>query len=274
MGKYEGYRCAHCNEIFSESDDVVVCPICGAPHHRKCYIETGKCAAENLHETGESYNPVSEKKEELNKKTCPRCGHELDNEAVFCPHCKTDLRAPRQERPIYQDAMLFGAVRPDDTIDGVKAKDLAEYVGPSSGIFLQKWKIAEKNGSSFSLNIPALLFGPFYYLYRRMNLLGIVFLIFRFISNIPYAICTIAEYVNSSANLTDWAMLADIFSIIGLAVNILAALFFNKLYLSKAVAEIKNPDKIKKGGVSMPAVLIGMSALFAASFILSYFLII
>jgi hypothetical protein len=268
MGKYQGYRCAHCNEIFSEADDVVVCPVCGAPHHRDCYLSSGRCAAEELHQRGENYRPLEEEKKEENKKPCPRCGKPLHPEAVFCPHCKTDLsNIPKQPFSVFP-------IHPDDEIEGVKAKDLAEYVGPSSPVFLHKWKIAEKAGSFFSLNFSALFFGPFYYLYRKMNLLGIIFLIFRFVSNIPYMIYTIGELTNSTANFSDWTMLANIFSIVSLIVNILAALFFNKLYLNKAVSDIKNPNKKKKGGISMAAVLISLAALFVATYLFTYIMLI
>lgn len=268
MGKYQGYRCAHCNEIFSDADNVVVCPICGAPHHRDCYIGLGRCAAENLHESGETYKPLEEEKNEDNKKPCPRCGSSLDKDAVFCPVCRTNL-LKNAETPFD-----FSFIRPDDEIEGVKVKDLAEYVGPNAAGFIHKWKMSEKLGSLFSFNIPALLFGPFYYLYRKMNLLGIIFLVFRFVSNIPYMISELGKMTNSTANFSDWEMLSFIFSIISLIVNFLAAFIFNKLYLNKAVSDIKNPNKIKKGGVSMNAVLISIAALFAVVYLFSYVLLI
>ena len=44
MSLYKGYKCAACGNVFDENDDVVVCPECGAPHHRSCYLEKGQCA--------------------------------------------------------------------------------------------------------------------------------------------------------------------------------------------------------------------------------------
>ena len=37
MNKYVNVPCAKCGKPFTEDDDVVVCPDCGAPHHRSCY---------------------------------------------------------------------------------------------------------------------------------------------------------------------------------------------------------------------------------------------
>jgi hypothetical protein len=43
MTKFTGQECPACCEKFAEGDDVVVCPDCGAPHHRLCYAENGEC---------------------------------------------------------------------------------------------------------------------------------------------------------------------------------------------------------------------------------------
>ena len=40
---YEGYTCPVCGEKFKESDDIVACPECGAPHHRDCWKKEGHC---------------------------------------------------------------------------------------------------------------------------------------------------------------------------------------------------------------------------------------
>jgi hypothetical protein len=51
---YNNYFCPVCGEKFNEDDDVVVCPECGTPHHRKCWAENGRCVNENLHNTEEN----------------------------------------------------------------------------------------------------------------------------------------------------------------------------------------------------------------------------
>lgn len=49
MNKYVNVPCAKCGKPFTEDDDVVVCPDCGAPHHRSCYLELGHCARQDQH---------------------------------------------------------------------------------------------------------------------------------------------------------------------------------------------------------------------------------
>lgn len=52
---YIGARCPVCEKKFIEGDDIVVCPVCGAPHHRDCYAEEGQCAFEEEHITGKPW---------------------------------------------------------------------------------------------------------------------------------------------------------------------------------------------------------------------------
>ena len=50
--EFTQYKCPVCNEQFKSGDDIVVCPECGTPHHRVCYLAKNKCAFEALHEKG------------------------------------------------------------------------------------------------------------------------------------------------------------------------------------------------------------------------------
>lgn len=35
--EFTEYKCPVCDKQFKKGDDIVVCPECGAPHHRECY---------------------------------------------------------------------------------------------------------------------------------------------------------------------------------------------------------------------------------------------
>lgn len=52
---YENQKCQYCGEEFCKNDDIVVCPQCGAPYHRKCWEEHGECAFESKHKEGFVY---------------------------------------------------------------------------------------------------------------------------------------------------------------------------------------------------------------------------
>ena len=43
MPKYYGCPCEGCGRPLALTDDIVVCPDCGAPYHRSCYEKMGLC---------------------------------------------------------------------------------------------------------------------------------------------------------------------------------------------------------------------------------------
>ena len=61
--------CSLCHAYLFEDDDVVCCPVCGAPHHRDCYMNIGHCALEEFHGTENQYDKVREKEREEAEKT-------------------------------------------------------------------------------------------------------------------------------------------------------------------------------------------------------------
>jgi len=62
MGIHTGEKCFVCGQVFTDNDDVVVCPDCGTPYHRACWQKNGACVNLPLHESGKSWQP--EKKAE------------------------------------------------------------------------------------------------------------------------------------------------------------------------------------------------------------------
>ena len=41
--RYSQEKCPVCENEFTNDDDIVVCPLCGTPHHRECYKKNGEC---------------------------------------------------------------------------------------------------------------------------------------------------------------------------------------------------------------------------------------
>ena len=67
--KTEGVSCVRCHAYLFPEDDIVYCPVCGAPHHRECYEQLGHCALEEFHGTDRQYDIVKAK-EVLNGYQC------------------------------------------------------------------------------------------------------------------------------------------------------------------------------------------------------------
>ena len=80
MSNYTGYRCPVCGKAFAQGDDVVVCPDCGAPHHRECYRSLGRCAYEEKHAAGEAWSPATAAGEEEGawKNVLTAAGYQVD----------------------------------------------------------------------------------------------------------------------------------------------------------------------------------------------------
>ena len=112
--RYKDINCAFCGEPFQETDDVVVCPVCGTPHHRACWTAQQHCANEALHEQGfewkfpEDKDPLKKLDEQKRAARspepefllkngesvieCPRCGALNYGNDAFCMKCHAPLK--------------------------------------------------------------------------------------------------------------------------------------------------------------------------------------
>lgn len=222
MGNYTGAKCISCGELFKEGDDVVVCPDCGTPYHRECYLREGKCINEELHVSGQSWTQEQETSgEESDQENirCIRCGFENTPEKLFCEKCGTPLmKNMSEERPFNtadgrggynRDTSGFGGMdgfnggfgpdggpmgaqafgrtiyNQDSEIDGVKLGDYAKYVGGNPIGFLSNFIRFGKFGSKLSINFGAFLFPEVYFLYRKMKPWGILSMLLFALLSIP-----------------------------------------------------------------------------------------
>ena len=87
-------------------------------------------------------------------------------------------QAPRQEQAPDQDFFSAGSmgpdgftckeVGPDDPIDGIKARDWASYVGPSSIYYMMQFFRMQETRRKAVISFSAFFLGPFYFFYRKM----------------------------------------------------------------------------------------------------------
>lgn len=210
MANYTGVHCPVCNKRFVEEDDVVVCPICGTPHHRSCYDAQGKCAFHNLHIKGHTWQRPedmghAENKQQTEEDSCPSCGAYNPKSGLFCQVCGAPL-GKRQENstsgfhPFAQKPftgsfegnidshasyrMAFGGLSPDEKIADIDARDIALYVGTNSQYFLPRFK-QMTTSHAVSPNFAAFFFHFLYFFYRKMYLVGFLLLGLLAITQIP-----------------------------------------------------------------------------------------
>lgn len=135
----KGLSCVHCKAYLFEEDDIVYCPVCGAPHHRECYNQIGHCALETLHGTENEYSKQeivsaeAEKKKDTennNKEIeyrCKVCGETYPIKEPKCPECNSPNLSHIQMAGGFYDP--FGGIDPNkDLGNGVTASEAARFV--------------------------------------------------------------------------------------------------------------------------------------------------
>ena len=286
MFKYKGISCPHCGEEFKEDDQILICPDCGAPYHRHCVEELGKCMFDDLHARHESWQPPQKAphEEEAEQKydgraamRCGRCGTLAPPHSLFCPVCGTPLNGEAAEgqeppfpggetaspggQPFRQMAYNpyttpFGGLSPDEEVEDIPAKDLVLYVGQNTHYFLPKFKEMAARGKSVSWNWSAFFLGAYYFFYRKMWGLGAIATVLSLFLSAPSLIITFnavfyqlgMEMPASAAALQFLDNVSNYFYILSLALNLFFGLFFNRLYKNKVFRNIRSIREENAGG--------------------------
>ncbi|MBR5222965.1 MAG: DUF2628 domain-containing protein [Clostridia bacterium] len=275
--KKQNDSCALCHAYLFEEDDVVYCPVCGAPHHRECYNSIGHCALEETHGTDMQYDKL-------------KAAEKADNSKVQYTQStiKDDNYTPGDEIFRNLPPMDFlGGVAPDEIIeDGVTAKEARNFVISNTARYIPKFKRLS-NEQKKSWNLMAFFFPSQWLLSRKMYKAGIICAVLTIIFNLltfPLQITlfnlgfgdikTTAEMMQFlTANLSQihFTLLISAFlsSSLDVLLRLLVAIFGDWWYKQHAISKIKdikaNSDDIaedfrKQGGVNILLFLIGLLA--------------
>lgn len=186
-------QCQICKGYLFEDDDIVVCPQCGAPHHRDCWQTVGHCGVEELHGTDSQYDLAMGKKSEKTEASdeaelhvCPRCRKTAKAEnAQFCPYCgqayETNHGGSANGATFQNGANPFdpyGGLPKNTTIDGVRVEDIATFVGSGSARYINRFSALNKNKKG-SWNWAAFIFPSGWCFARKMVPAGILYLIMQ-----------------------------------------------------------------------------------------------
>lgn len=181
MTSFKGINCPICNVPFSDADDIVVCPQCGAPYHRACYKQVGHCIYN--HEAGEAWQrPQAAKAEPEDTIRCPQCGTDNPAGSLFCSTCGKSLTAPPEQpnvtpggNPSAAYSSFFTAasgLHPDEQIaDDVTVDEAAKAVQVNSLYYVPIFKSIRERGRS-RFNFSALFFSGGWLLFRKQYKAG------------------------------------------------------------------------------------------------------
>lgn len=360
---YEGYICPVCKQKFKDSDDIVACPECGAPHHRACWNQEGHCHFIADHGTprqwkrpeepsfpsedfpaasgpspAESPSSAQRPKGDGSVKYCTRCGQQNPEYAEFCSRCGQKLSAPDwssrggptppgqpphgdnnapfvgngnnnnapyggnntpfggygEYSPFHMPVIdPYGGVPHDDKIQGVSAEELVTYVGGNSAYYVPRFFKMARTGSRTSWNWAALLFTPYWLLYRKNYVSGSIVLfllvlrdfIFFYIFNILpidtsgtasfYQLFDALNALNAEGSYSGYLTVLSLLSLASILVQVLFGLIGNMLYMHASLTRIQKiqakagtnvsvrenidyrQELASRGGVSLVMVAVG-----------------
>lgn len=287
MSFYEGLSCPVCNESFTEESDIVVCPKCGLPHHRRCWAIENHCHEADKHDTPEQWsrekaNPKEPSAAETDEKVCPNCSKVNTCYAEFCARCGADLESedwhsasqtppPAYEyRPGYVPFSATEQYSDDALISNISSKELAAVVGSNTPYYISRFRRVNQN-KTCGWNWAACLLGPLWLLYRKQYWLGGLAFVIDTVCTIVYNLfnysiypegTTVANTVSMEKMMeSPWFQYAMAASMVLILMRVLLGIFGNNLYLTSCVKRIRNakleiPDISSyelstKGGVSL-----------------------
>ena len=308
MTRYTGNHCPVCEQAFTDTDDIVVCPDCGTPYHRDCWKKVGACMHRSEHAAGFEWQPEigPDADKAAHEATCPNCGTRNTPGAARCSHCgcplprsdadSADAAKPEEQVPIYardpsavnnrsdapgphietysadrEGGIYRREIGPEDTIDGIKAKDLAAYVGRSPMYYLMQFFRMSITNRKAAVCLSAFLFGPAYLFYRKMWKEGLLTAILTIVLSIPTFIEIISVFNPSllGAMPLGWLPVAvNVCAVASWALNIILGLFavswyrreakknIDRIYADYPDGEARTDALLQKGGTNLLAALL------------------
>ena len=290
---YEGQACPICGQHFAESDDIVACPECGAPHHRDGWKQEGHCHFADAHGTDRQWaRTVPAAAQAKPTRKCPNCGNENPEFAEFCARCGRELaeqawssadpvppsRVNQYTPPSRGDFAPFHIVGQDpfggiprtEQIDGIPVETIAEVVGPHSGYYLPRFYKISRSGGKISWNWSAFLIPYNWLLYRKNLLWGILCFVFLtvmdlFSSQVGSQLLELLETSTVTLPAKGYPLMGIMLltSVVTLTVHILIGLFGNYIYMQQVLRKARklqeDPNRqydqsfLRTGGTSFAA---------------------
>ncbi len=293
MFKYTGAICPICNKELLKTDEIAVCPECGAPYHKSCVKESG-CILNELHEKGEIWkSPANINDDQYIR--CNNCGTPNPPETTNCTLCKASLNNEKKDSsdndrftvnniPLNSLFDPLGGVSPDEEIDKIPAKDLALFVKTNTRYYIPRFKAAAENRRT-GPNWAAFFFEFYFFIYRKMWGVAAIVFVISLILSLPslYIFKDMFFYGNVQTELpANFEIISNICSFLSFAVKLLFSFFANKLYANKVFKSVHkirkekkdDPDYTKiltsKGGTSKLALILSFVIPYALTMILSF----
>ena len=282
----EGQKCPVCKSYMFDDEDIVFCPVCGAPSHRDCYNLVGHCPLEEFHGTDKQYK----KPENIN----------LEDE----PKAETQKPRDFNEVPFGFKTIeidLLGGIKKDDQIAGISAQEMKGYVGPNSQYYIPRFfKLNNRNKKSW--NWSAFILPEGFFFFRKCHKTGIFatllsaaswaligfaneYIMLPETTNYNEMLTSILSQLNASPEKTAFGLMAMFLGVtIFVLLRVFLGLFANRIYRNdvfEKIKKIKESDDFDdkdlalklKGGINPFFAISGiMAARLLATYILMFVL--
>lgn len=279
--KYTGAKCAACGEVFTDTDDVVVCPECATPHHRKCYRMNGECVNTIRHGTGFNWNkenrPVDVTDDILNVNTDTESENPIEINVE-----KIEVATI----PEFVENSLRIFDKNEKEKDGCTLRELLDFVNRNVLYYMPVFAGIRNAGRNISFNLICFIFPQAYFANRKMwfwalltSLISVILVIPMMIgllaSESAYLPSDVAETLNGNAGMINTLM--EICNGADLIMRILLCLFGNRLYYNFAVKSVRRIKRqsgeditkeqlVSAGGTRFVNIILIMLITFALTF--------
>ena len=165
---------------------------------------------------------------------------------------------------------LQAAFGKDELIDGIPSSDWMTYIGTAAPAYLNDYSRMQLQHTKISLSFSALLFGPFYFFYRKAWKPAFAFLAAELLLFVP-TLLQMMQITGSSLSLglsdSTYVVLGRVVSLASFALMLVRGMFAKWFYRKSAAEHIRRiraefPDDAQRsvvlsaqGGVSWGAVL-------------------
>ena len=305
---YQGQKCPVCSQTFEPQDDIVSCPVCGAPHHRACWQQEGHCHFAADHGTERQWQKQPPQPEEPaaadtaagQSAICPQCGAANPEYAEFCFRCGRSLPGKDwQSEPQPTQAHSYtpftmpmfdplGGVAPKQAIEDSTAEQLQPLIGINSQYYLPRFAKMAATGRRTSWNWAGFLLPYSWLLYRKNIAAGATALLF-FVSEKIAASLLLTRLLAGTDRFGSYAelyraMLQAVqgpqvvylylmmaFALCSLAIRVLCGLFGNRIYMDTILAKARRQREDPEGFPPADSLRGGGISLLLGS--LSYFIV-
>ena len=231
MFDFSGDSCSVCGSVFGERDDIIVCPKCGAPHHRDCYKVGNRCAVEERHEEGFEWQPegrgtdtssesfrdefqasgnYSRDSARSKPNICRNCGGRNRDEALYCAYCEAPLFGNERTSDYSHSPDGFftvgngeGAISDGELIEDIPVGDLKKFIGTSWYYYIPQFLYFARNLKKASINLTAFITHGLWFISRKMYLIGFSLMLVMTATNLFRTYVECRMYPEGISNYSD-----------------------------------------------------------------------